>query len=270
MQNQVMSKDEFLALVQQEIMNNGNISIRGVGRCCGVHHTAIARGGDIRSQKLSETLANYGFQGGDLIANGFPPEAVWLTIEYYAYDSSRADSKIAKSIARSFGAFGVKTILEELRKPKSLNEENNVAILSPTQLLKLQVEAMIAIEEKQKTQEIALKRLELEQQNHSQQLTLFQEQREQAIATLTALPAPTEKVPEIKDRTVLNTYVRQLAHKNSLTYRDTWNHLYRHFRDRYHVDLKARARNQNKKPLDVAEDLGMIQKLYAVVHELGI
>jgi hypothetical protein len=45
--------------------------------------------------------------------------------------------------------------------------------------------------------------------------------------------------------------------------------LYAEFRDRYHINLRIRARNNGKlKPLDICEQLGMIEELYAVASNL--
>ena len=49
------------------------------------------------------------------MTGGFPPEAVWLCIEYYAFDS-KAKAPMAKQLARTFGSIGIKTTLEKLKQ----------------------------------------------------------------------------------------------------------------------------------------------------------
>jgi prophage antirepressor-like protein len=95
-------------------------------------------------------------------------------------------------------------------------------------------------------------------------------------------PIPEDKLPSIKKlsppiveasalstRAKINRLVRDYAVANRLSYREVWRHLYAEFRDRYHVDLRVRARNKkNSKPLDICEDLGLIEQLYAVASEV--
>lgn len=109
----IESQSDFLAFIKDQAMSNGNLSIRGVGRCCGVEHTSLIRSGVFESEKLGQKLIGQGFQAGDLTENGFPPQAVWLCIEHYAFDS-RAKAPMAKQLARTFGAIGVMTTLKEL------------------------------------------------------------------------------------------------------------------------------------------------------------
>ncbi len=78
--NIISNQQDFLSYVKDQAMPNGNLSIRGTARCCGVHHTSLIRGGAFKSEKLGQTLTSHGFQAGGLIENGFPPQAVWLSI----------------------------------------------------------------------------------------------------------------------------------------------------------------------------------------------
>lgn len=102
----ISTRESFLSFIADQKMSNGNLSIRGVARCCDVDHKAIITGGDFRSQKLGQTLTGQGFQAADLAANGFPPQAVWLCIEYFAYES-KAKAPLAKQLARTFGSIGI-------------------------------------------------------------------------------------------------------------------------------------------------------------------
>lgn len=118
MSNQIVQRldraiqTESLAEFVKEFVSNGNLSIRGLAAMCGVADTAIIRGADFKSDKLAERLTAHGFEGADLASNGFPPEAVWLVLEYFAYDS-KAEAPYAKAIARTFGAYGVKAAFRD-------------------------------------------------------------------------------------------------------------------------------------------------------------
>lgn len=108
----ISNQSDFLAFIKDQAKPNGNLSIRGVARCCGIEHTSLIRGGAFKSQKLGQTITQHGFESGALVENGFPPEAVALCVEYFAYES-RAKSPMAKQLARTFGSIGIKTTRRE-------------------------------------------------------------------------------------------------------------------------------------------------------------
>lgn len=85
-----------------------------------------------------------------------------------------------------------------------------------------------------------------------------------------ALPAPAQDADPVTERALINRLVRTHATATSLDYQAVWNQLYREFRDRYHVNLKARAKAlpKGKGPLDVAEGDGLTGKLYATAWAL--
>jgi prophage antirepressor-like protein len=87
---------------------------------------------------------------------------------------------------------------------------------------------------------------------------------------LLALPAPAAEADPLTDRARINRLVRTHAEATSLDFQAVWNQLYREFRDRCHVDLKARAKAlpKGKGPLDIAEAEGLTGKLYAVAWAL--
>jgi hypothetical protein len=64
------------------------------------------RGVEFVSKKLGQTLTTHGFQAVELVENGFPTQAVWLTIEYFAFES-KAAAPMAKQLARTFGSIGI-------------------------------------------------------------------------------------------------------------------------------------------------------------------
>lgn len=112
-------KQSVLQQIQQNLLDNKNLSIRGVAEICGVAHTSIFRGGAFANQKLGESLISQGFQAGALLEKGFNAQATWLVIEYFAYES-KAKALGAKQLARSFGALGIYQIFEELSYPKPM------------------------------------------------------------------------------------------------------------------------------------------------------
>lgn len=104
---------------------------------------------------------------------------------------------------------------------------------------------------------------------------LDQWEKEKAVAArrLMQFPSPEElgveeDVPERPLRSCLGELVRAHAYTSARGFDEVWRELYREFRDRYGVDLRARARNRNAKPLDVAEEEGLMEALYALAHSL--
>jgi hypothetical protein len=118
----IASESDFLAFIRDQAMPNGNLSARGVERCCGIANSSLIEGVGFRVEKLAQVLTSQGFQAVDLTQEGFPPQAVWLCIEYYAFES-KAKAPMAKQLARTFGALGIMSTLKGL-----VNLDNLAAI----------------------------------------------------------------------------------------------------------------------------------------------
>jgi len=92
----------------------------------------------------------------------------------------------------------------------------------------------------------------------------------EAEKTMLQLPAPTEEVAPLGVPAQINILVRAHAERTGLGHSAVWSQLYKQFRDRWSVDLLARARNKGKRVtgLEIAEDLKVSDKLYALAHML--
>ena len=123
---EIQTQSDFLTFIKDEAMSNGNLSIRGVARCCGVRDTSLIRGAALKSNKLGETLSSKGFHAAALAEDGFPPQAVWLCIEYFAYES-QAEAPMAKQLARTFGSIGVMSTLSQLAGIPAMPEPQPIA-----------------------------------------------------------------------------------------------------------------------------------------------
>jgi len=113
------------------------------------------------------------------------------------------------------------------------------------------------------------------QQQNSQLIGLIEKLSEidrfqkDKMASIKELSPSIVEPQSLSTRLKINRLVRDYATANDLAYRDTWRLLYAEFRDRYHINLRIRARNNGKlKPLDICEQLGMIEELYAVASNL--
>ena len=83
-----------------------------------------------------------------------------------------------------------------------------------------------------------------------------------------ALPIPTAEVSNRTERSYLVERMQMIGHVIG-DYRGCWRELYKEFKHREQIDLKRRSKNSNgKSKLDIAEELGVIGKLYALSFEL--
>ena len=110
-----------------------------MARLVGVRDTSIIRGAAFSSQKLAQKLAEQGFEAAAFLEDGIPPKAVWLIIEYYAYDANRKTEQ-AIQLARTFGQLGIDLTFQQLQTPKP-SEDRNPANLSRLDIIKLALEA---------------------------------------------------------------------------------------------------------------------------------
>ncbi len=92
----------------------------------------------------------------------------------------------------------------------------------------------------------------------------IEEREREAARRLLALPAP-EYTPKPRTmRSILVEKMRGEAVKAGGKHQECWNKLYREYYYRSGLDLKIRAKNRKLKPLDLAEELGVIGKLYGL------
>jgi hypothetical protein len=95
-------------------------------------------------------------------------------------------------------------------------------------------------------------------------------QEAQAIENLRQLPSPTVEAADRTLRSVINECVRQYAITNGggEAYQAAWSKLYRELRYRYHVDVRARAKHGKMSCLDVIEQAGLLEQLYAIATDV--
>ena len=85
---------------------------------------------------------------------------------------------------------------------------------------------------------------------------------------LKALPVSTEKVPEMTLRDRIRLLVTRYSNLSGLEHKDVWNHIYQTLYYNYHVSLKSCKKDKGQTWLDVAEDKGHLDKIYAIVSDL--
>jgi hypothetical protein len=161
----LQNQTDFLSFIEDQRMPNGNLSIRGVARCCDVDDRALIKGAEFKSQKLGQKLMEQGFTAADLVKNGFPPQAVWICVEYFAFES-KAKAPMAKQLARTFGSIGIMATLEELKPKPTLSLE---ALLLPKASIK-EIEQAYDLYKKAYGELYAYRYLQQQMQKHLPQL----------------------------------------------------------------------------------------------------
>jgi hypothetical protein len=106
------TQQSFSDIVRENLVN-GRLSIRAVARLLEVDETSIVIGGMFANKKLTQILTEQGFEAGTLLEDGFCPKSLWLTLEYFAYDS-KLKAEGAKHLTRAFGRVGIMTAFTKL------------------------------------------------------------------------------------------------------------------------------------------------------------
>lgn len=129
-------------------------------------------------------------------------------------------------------------------------------------------EYLLIIAQNMVEKERRLKKLEQEQQEIKNELDTYVEMAKEATETINILPK--SEIPALKtsDRLAISQLVRSWAVKNSVDFKDVWNKLYLELKYRYSFDVAARARNSGKPKLDIVEEAGLIQQLYAIATDV--
>ena len=105
--------EQFKSFIRENLTSGKNMSIRGVARMTGTSDKAIGDSANLSTSRLAEKLTAHGFEGANLTKTGFPPLAVVLTIEYYAYESPQKKSELAQQFMRLYGTYGLQKVIEE-------------------------------------------------------------------------------------------------------------------------------------------------------------
>lgn len=135
--------------------------------------------------------------------------------------------------------------------------------LSQAELLLHAAQCLVSLEKEQQRQSKELEDLK----QFREEMTLLQKEAED---DLKSLPSSSKNAKEVTTRFYLNRLVRDYCTANRASYQIAWRVLNMEFRDRYHIDLKARGRNHKPKlsSPEYAEKYNYIEDLYAVADEI--
>lgn len=166
------------------------------------------------------------------------------------------------SMAKQLLKAGVRIFLHKLAGYKVSSEavQPQPQPQTPAEMFFMIAQQMVEQERRTKELETKLLRIEATQQD--------------AIASLDETPQPEVEAKTLTTRAKLNRLVKDYATANALHFPEVWRRVYREFKDRYHIDLKQRTKNLHAnggkkfKTLDVCEQLGKIEELYATAYDL--
>ncbi len=202
-----------------------------------VNHGELVRLGIVEADDLATTRLALVTEGGmyALIFKSIKPEAKafkkWVT------------SEVLPAIRKN-GAFGVK----QVSQAEMLLQSAQVLVDHERQIQTLQVQVS----------EIPTLAAKVD--------ALESIQRESA-ESLEGIPDPSEDVPDLSVRSLIGRVVKDYAFAKAMAHNFVWRRLNQEYRDRHHIDLMAR-RAGKQTMLDVADDLGLMESLYAVAHLL--
>jgi hypothetical protein len=290
----IMSQiEQVVKQIQSEFRVNPNgqvfTSIRGAARLADIDESSIRTALHSAGQKpsrLAEFLIQEGFEGAELISwvtTGIPDIALALILEYYAHEcQERYRSEQAKLCCRAFNSIGIRDWVKKsigwevqpangITKTESRIEE---MLAQNQQMMQQSQQMMMAIAMMCQQQGIQMESLALQVSSVDTRLTRIESNRDEAIAELDEAEPPSVEAEDLTTRAKLNRLVRDYSAATAIPFSEVWKRVYREFRDRYHVDLKQRSKNiqgsggKKLSSLDVCENLGMIEQLYAVAFAL--
>ena len=90
----------------------------------------------------------------------------------------------------------------------------------------------------------------------------------QAQDVLLSLEPPSTTAEDLTTRAKISRVVREYCFRTHVPHNVAWDSLYRDFRDRYHVDLKACAKNRNCVPMEYAALQCHLDELYALAWSM--
>lgn len=186
----------------------------------------------------------------------------WFLSEYGLYE---ALMQSRKPIAIQFKK-GVKDILKQIRKQgfyispdEPFPEE--YALVQQAKMLYENKKAM-ALHEKRITKvenDVSVIQVDVQE---------LKSDRDEAKKQIAAIEQPKALAPEVPVRGKIQQMIASYVQEHSLTYPAVWGKLYSDFRCIYHKDLKALAKNRKMKPLDYAEQEGLLDDLYSVAYNM--
>lgn len=241
-------KSDDLEIIINTQTGESFCSVNGYARMSGKAKSTISG----RVEKLVQS----GEIKEDEIDTGYGLKLVRLIPAQLAFKWALKDNA---TLAEQMGACGATVFFHKLAGFKVTSE----AIQQPQSTAEmLLLFAKQAVEQERRTKELEAK------------LAQIEATQQEAIASLSEIPTPEIEAEELTTRAKLNRLVRDYSAANAIHFQEVWRRVYCEFRDRYHVDLRQRTKNiqanggKKFSSLDICEQLGKIEELYAVAFDL--
>lgn len=174
-----------------------------------------------------------------------------------------------KKEAVAFQDWIFEEVLPKIRKTGSYNAE------PPKQLS--QIEILLQSAQVLAEQEKQIKQLATSQNQLNDKVKLLEDKITKDQVNNDLYLQDVEKsdmlIPEISTRNKITRLVRAYTGKKyeyvtAEAYKQSWNRLYSDILYVSNINLKARAKSQNKKPMDIAQELNMLPEVFAIATKL--
>nr|DAV67667.1 MAG TPA: hypothetical protein [Caudoviricetes sp.] len=163
-----------------------------------------------------------------------------------------------KESTKPFRKWVTSEVLPSIRKTGSYS----VRPLSPAELIIAQGQAMLALEQKQREQEMKIQGL-------SQDVDELKRVRVEAEQQLKALPLSEEKTPEKSLRAVVNELARQYQRLTGCEYTEVWNKAYKDLYYKYGISVNGiKEAKKGESKLSKLERKGHLEELKIILSEM--
>ena len=163
-----------------------------------------------------------------------------------------------KESTKPFRKWVTSEVLPSIRKTGSYS----VRPLSPAELIIAQGQAMLALEQKQREQEMKIQGL-------SQDVDELKRVRVEAEQQLKALPLSEEKTPEKSLRAVVNELARQCQRLTGCNYAEVWNKAYKDLYYKYGISVNGiKELKKGESKLSKLERKGHLEELKTILSEM--
>lgn len=163
-----------------------------------------------------------------------------------------------KESTKPFRKWVTSEVLPSIRKTGSYS----VRPLSPAELIIAQGQAMLALEQKQREQEMKIQGL-------SQDVDELKRVRVEAEQQLKVLPLSEEKTPEKSLRAVVNELARQYQRLTGCEYTEVWNKAYKDLYYKYGISVNGiKEAKKGESKLSKLERKGHLEEVKIILSEM--
>jgi putative antirepressor len=163
-----------------------------------------------------------------------------------------------KESVKPFKKWVTSEVLPSIRRTGSYS----VRPLSPAELIIAQGQAMLALEQKQREQEMKIQGL-------SQDVDELKRVRIEAEQQLKALPLSEEKTPEKSLRAVVNKLARQYQRLTGCEYTEVWNKAYKDLYYKYGISVNGiKEAKKGESKLSKLERKGHLEEVKIILSEM--